>query len=257
MKRTTFLLTVGVCLLALVVCGTWTANGQEPVDELRLLRAENTLLKATMAQRDKEIESLKKEIESSKALTTTLLEKLRAKSSVATTPPVVDPTTPESTTRPQVKQGADLDKWAGFRGLKWGTDIANALGMVLVEDHPDTKYYQREDDKLVIGGAKLEEITYGFYKGRFYRVMTKTDGISNWIALKAAVFAMYGEGNKTNQFIDRWYWGVPFTAVKDVRMTLQYSGIADKASMSMSYVPIETEKEADKAKVAKEAKKDF
>lgn len=62
MKRTAFLLTVGVGLLALGLCGTWAANGQEPADALRLLQAENTLLKATLAQRDKEIESLKTEI---------------------------------------------------------------------------------------------------------------------------------------------------------------------------------------------------
>jgi hypothetical protein len=101
MKRTAFLLTVGAGLLALGLCGTWAANGQEPADALRLLQAENTLLKATMVQRDKEIESLKKEIESSKALTAVLMEKLRAKSGVATTPPVAGPTTPGSVTQPR------------------------------------------------------------------------------------------------------------------------------------------------------------
>jgi hypothetical protein len=262
MKRTAFLLTVGVGLLALGLCGTWTANGQEPADALRLLQAENTLLKATMKQRDKEIESLKKEVESSKALTTTLLEKLRVKSGIATTPPVAGPTTPESATQPQAKQGADQDKWAGFRGLKWGTNIANAPGMVLTEEDGDNKFYRREDDNLAIGEAKLEAIIYGFYKGRFSYLSVRASGLSNWVCLRDATFAMYGQGDKTNRFIERWYWygGKPLPSdgvfASEVFMILEYSEITEKSKISMSG-PLRVEEKADKAKIAKEAKKDF
>lgn len=67
MKRTAFPLTVGAFLLALAAIGTWPAEGQEPADQLRLLRAENQLLKTTVAQRDETIEALKKKIVTLKA----------------------------------------------------------------------------------------------------------------------------------------------------------------------------------------------
>lgn len=61
MKRTAFPLTVGAFLLALAAFGTWPAEGQEPPDELRLLRAENQLLKTTVEALKKKIETLEAE----------------------------------------------------------------------------------------------------------------------------------------------------------------------------------------------------
>ena len=131
--------------------------------------------------------------------------------------------------------------------------------MVLMEDAGDSKFYRRESDKLAIGAAELKRIVYGFYKGRFYYLIIGAEGISNWVGLRDAVFATYGEGYKSNRFIDDWDWGMMGRppGVKEVRMGLEYSEISKKSSMHMFYTPIDAERDADKAKVAKEAKKDF
>lgn len=62
MKRATFLLAAGLVSLAFGPAGAKAADDDQ---ELRLLRAENNLLKATIEQRDKQIEALKKEIQAS------------------------------------------------------------------------------------------------------------------------------------------------------------------------------------------------
>ncbi|MBW2309386.1 MAG: hypothetical protein JRG73_20905, partial [Deltaproteobacteria bacterium] len=91
------------------------------------------------------------------------------------------------------KKGPPIDeKWQGFRGLKWGTNIADAPGMVLVEDSGDNKFYQREGEKLAIGDAQLTEINYGFYKGRFDGVTVEVKDYLNWTVLRDVVFASYG-----------------------------------------------------------------
>jgi len=64
MRRALFILTVGVTVSALWPVG---AKGVEVDQEIRQLRAENNLLKATLAQRDKKIEVMNKEIETLKA----------------------------------------------------------------------------------------------------------------------------------------------------------------------------------------------
>ena len=255
MKRTAFLLTVGVILLALGLFATRAAYGQESVAELPRLRAENTALKAEIAAFKVEVAALKrvtdllhKEVASLKNELTEANSRLRATGEAV--PSLVLP--------PASPTGSPQDKWSGFRGLKWGTNIADAPGMVLIEDHPDAKYYRREGEKLAIGAAQLTEVTYGFYKGRFHYVSIQAEGFSAWVALRDAVFATYGKGYQPNQFIERWCWGVVFPqGVKDVSMGIQYSEITKKTRLHMSYVPIDAEEKADKAERAKGAKKDF
>jgi hypothetical protein len=165
---------------------------------------------------------------------------------VATPAAIPKAATPENTPAPK-------DIWAGFRGLKWGTNIADAPGMVLCEDAGDAKFYRRKDDKLEIGGAELTGITYGFYKGRLYYVIIRAKGSTNWYKFRDAVFATYGKGYQSNQFIEDWYWGTHL----DMGMMLEYSEITEKVSLSMHSKSIQAEEDADEAKKAKEAKKDF
>lgn len=171
------------------------------------------------------------------------------------------PKTPKSTTPPKTKPKALQDKWAGFRGLKWGTNIAKAPGMVLMEDAGDSKFYRREGDKLAIGAAKLERVAYGFYQERFDFVVIEAEGLLNWIPLKDAVFAMYGKGYQPNEFIESWWWGGFLQQVgvgtKDVTMHLKYNDIVEQATLIITYNPIRAERAAHDAKKAKDAAKDF
>lgn len=64
MRRVLFLLTVGMVVTALGPAGAKAADIDQ---EIRVLRAENNLFKATLEQRNKEIKALKQEIEALKA----------------------------------------------------------------------------------------------------------------------------------------------------------------------------------------------
>ena len=146
----------------------------------------------------------------------------------------------------------ELGKWEGFRGLKWGTDIAVAPGMTLVETDGDAKIYQRKKEKLSLGEAKLSGIAYAFYKRRFFTVNVETKGASNWEQLKLAVFTTYGEGEKPKEAVDSWVW-----REEGACLQLEYDQSSEQARLTLSSVRIQDEQLADEAKKAKEAKKDF
>ena len=147
---------------------------------------------------------------------------------------------------------AELGKWEGFRGLKWGTDIAVTPGMTLVETDGDAKIYQRKDDKPSFGEAKLSGIAYAFYKRRFFTVNVETKGPQNWERLKLAVFSTYGEGEKPKETVDSWVW-----REEGACLQLEYDQSSEQARLTLSSVRIQDEQLADEAKKAKEAKKDF
>ncbi|MBE3099009.1 MAG: hypothetical protein IMZ44_17990 [Planctomycetes bacterium] len=284
MKRTAFLLTVGAGLLALGLCGTWAAVTMPERETVKLWNVKvGDRVQITQGEKRVGGEVIKID---------TVRKTLIVKSPGGNQTVVVDANT-IILRNVNVKTTVDSDIWTGVRGLKWGTNIADATGMVLIEENGNCKLYQRTGDKLTIGEAKLKKAVYGFYKGRFYSVNIDVEGSSNWTALKEATFAVYGEGEKPNEFSEGWYWGAsippkpkpretphfqplgqmardvaiagatgstPTPGVKDVGMSLECDTISStagsrkEARLSMFYGPIKDEKKADEAK---EAKKDF
>lgn len=159
-----------------------------------------------------------------------------------------------------VYAGTDPNRWDGFRGLKWATNIkdVNDPNMIVFEDHNKEKYYRRLNDKLSIGDAKLENVDYVFYKDRFFGVMIEAKGYKNFTALKNAVFAYYGEGKQSKEITNLWAWLPALgNSDKDVRIFLTYNENGGETTLVMNYIPIDQEKAADAAKKAKEASKDF
>jgi len=255
-----------VCLVVALITPLLLAETEESQeDRIRRIEAENKALRATMRQLVEENEALKTEnqtlAEEVKALDRKLDEanvRLEETEETASQSPApAGPSTSHAPAEPTCP-AALPDKWAGFRGLKWGTNIADAPGMVLVEDSGHSKYYRREGDKIAIGGAELKRITYGFYKGRFFFLAIRAHGFSNWTALRDATFATFGKGYQPNEFIKEWAWGAGLPAdAKNVSMLLRYNEVAREATLSMSYEPIYDEKRVEEAKEAKEAEKDF
>lgn len=156
---------------------------------------------------------------------------------------------------PEARKKTTLGKWEGFRGLKWGTDIKDAGNMKLVEDGGDIKLYERINEKMAIGQAKLSQLSYIFYKGRFGHVTIETQGWSNWNNLQRNVFARYGIGKRVNESIDRWIWdnALDHTTDKNVSLLLRYNSISEKAQMLIIYKPIREQETNDKEREAKAA----
>lgn len=155
---------------------------------------------------------------------------------------------------------SNSDKWAGFRNLKWGTNIKamNDPNMILVEKGNELTIYRSLDDKLSIGNAELSSLLYTCFQDRFCAVMIETKKWSNFAHLRDAVFAYYGEGYKQNEFIDEWMWNSRLpTGPKNVMMGLEYNKFSEEGKLGIFYQPIWEELENADAKAAKEAGIDF
>ena len=103
----------------------------------------------------------------------------------------------------QFNEGTEPD---GFRGIKWGTDLATVPGMTMVGKTRVSSVYQKADDELKLGDATLTKILYYAYDGKFYEARLfmkegeanwealKKEEAKNWQALRAAMQERYGPG---------------------------------------------------------------
>jgi hypothetical protein len=92
--------------------------------------------------------------------------------------------------------GGKLDRENGFRGARFGSAPADAAGMELVSGRAagGTATWIRPSDRLRLGNAKLDAVTYGYFDDQLYFVALFTSGRGN--AKKALGFleARYGLG---------------------------------------------------------------
>jgi hypothetical protein len=141
-----------------------------------------------------------------------------------------------------------------FRGIAWGTNIASIQHeMTLTEEEGDSKCYARTNDKLSIGDAKVTDISYCFYKGRFYFAVINFSGITNYSFLKTTLFEKYGAGYQANQFMEDYTWGLGSTVTID----LNYSEVSGKGIIAYTQQEISQQKEADSKIKGKAAGKEL
>ncbi len=117
----------------------------------------------------------------------------------------------------------------GFRDLAWGTNLSDVKGLEYVVTSGDTEIYIRPSDVMKIGGAELKRITYGFWKGKFFAVTIDVEGLANYEALKKSTFKRFGEGRKTNRFMENYIW----PRDKNTMMSLEYKKILRKGILYM------------------------
>jgi len=129
----------------------------------------------------------------------------------------------------------------GFRGIKWGNNIKDLKGMGIAADDGDSKYYIRKNDKLKIGDAVLESITYGFYKNRFHFVLIEFKAGTNYMKIKETLFEQYGAGNQNNEFLEQYTW-----YGSNVDILLKYSKISKEGRISYFYKPLTDEQTKDR-----------
>jgi hypothetical protein len=96
----------------------------------------------------------------------------------------------------------------GFRGIKWGTKIETLKDMRKLYTKGNTTVYMRKNDKLQIGDAELQNISYMFWQDKFYSVYIQTKGYLNWAALKKVLFLKFGKGNQDNKYTEYYRWGL-------------------------------------------------
>ena len=55
-----------------------------------------------------------------------------------------------------------------FRGVKWGAEVSSVSGLNQIANDGDLVFYEKSDDALQIEEIRLDQVIYGFHKGRFY-----------------------------------------------------------------------------------------
>jgi hypothetical protein len=140
----------------------------------------------------------------------------------------------------------------GFRGIKWGTNFKDLPGMIMSKADGNFKLYSKKDDKLSIGNATLRDISYGFFKDRFFQVRINFNNGDNFVKLIKTLEEQYGTGDRPNRFLMEYMW-----LSDTISIVLHYDKIKDSGFIIYFYEPINAEKkEADK-EVSRKAAKDL
>ena len=125
----------------------------------------------------------------------------------------------------------------GFRGIKWGTNISELTDMLVAESGKDTLYYVRKNDTMKIGDADIDQISYGFYKSRFFQVLVEYKGYVNFTKLKAILIGQYGKPEQPNQLMEKYFW-----SGGTVDIFFDYSEMSKRGNIYYAFRPIQQEK---------------
>lgn len=93
-----------------------------------------------------------------------------------------------------------------FQGITWGTPLTELTGLVVTDASGPVKYYRRTGDLLKLGEAKLEQLSYGFYDGKFYSVLIGFKGRTNFERAKTHLLTNYGEAAKISSGGMNYKW---------------------------------------------------
>jgi hypothetical protein len=125
----------------------------------------------------------------------------------------------------------------GFRGIEWAANISALTDMLIVESGKDSEYYCRKNDKMKIGDADIDQISYGFYKNRFYVVLVEYHGFLNFTKLKTILLEQYGKPDQPNRLMENYFW---FGGTVDIYF--DYNEIFKKGYIYYSFRPIQQER---------------
>lgn len=121
----------------------------------------------------------------------------------------------------------------GFRGLRFGRDIATIPGMVPAYREGAADYYRRPADNLDLGELRLSDILYGFHKGRFFTVVMRAPSAADFAPLRQAYAVKYGPPRAVPATLEEdliWSWPKAQIALSldaaDGGLTIRYADAA-------------------------------
>jgi hypothetical protein len=121
----------------------------------------------------------------------------------------------------------------GFRGLRFGRDIATIPGMEPAYREGAAAYYRRPGDNLDLGELRLSDILYGFHKGKLFTVVTRAPSAEDFSPLRQAYNAKYGPPKAVPATLEEdlvWSWPKAQIALSldaaDGGLTIRYADAA-------------------------------
>jgi hypothetical protein len=96
-----------------------------------------------------------------------------------------------------------------FSDLRWGTKISAIKGLEKVQDpegQEGVAEYLLKKENVKFGKAMLSSIHYAFWREQLYTVTIRTEGGSNYTALRDEVYRLFGEGHRVKQSFEKYLW---------------------------------------------------
>ena len=116
-----------------------------------------------------------------------------------------------SSPAPTVPGLALIDQQNGFRDHHFGDPLTSFPGLhpspYSAAVSPDVREYEKSaaQEQLQVGDAKLRQLHYSFYQGRFYQVTIRGAGLGS-AGLLAALTSRYGPPTQPNPYQREYWW---------------------------------------------------
>ncbi len=127
-----------------------------------------------------------------------------------------------------------------FRGIKWGVEASSVSGLNQIADEGNLILYEKTGDLLQMSEVRLDQVVYGFYKGRFYMGMVyfPTAGFKR---IEETLTRQLGQPAKPDNTPSKLIWDGDSVSVL---LTLGES--SDQSRLVYVYKPIQLEVELKK-----------
>ncbi len=122
----------------------------------------------------------------------------------------------------------------GFRGARFGERLSAIPGMIPVFQNGDVRYCRRENENLDLGGIRLKDVLYFFYKDRFYYVSMLVSRYDDFEPLRAAYLKKYGKPRENLTALNEnyvWTW-------EDAQISLDRNATDGAVEIAYAFVPL-------------------
>ncbi|MFZ2445427.1 MAG: hypothetical protein WAW37_03645 [Syntrophobacteraceae bacterium] len=127
-----------------------------------------------------------------------------------------------------------------FRNIKWGTDFSSLSGFNQIAKDGELAFYEKNNDTLQLEDLKLEQVIYGFHKGRFYTAMIYFP-VTGFSRMKEIMVRGLGEPTSPDKTPSKLVWDG-----SNVTVLLTSAEGSDTARLAYLYKPVQLEIELKK-----------
>lgn len=124
-----------------------------------------------------------------------------------------------------------------FRGILWAAEASSVSGLSQIAGEGNLALYEKSDDRLQMGEVRLEQVIYGFYKGRFYMGMVYFPAVG-FKRIEEMLTRQLGQPAKPDNTPSRLIWDGD-----NVSVLLTLGDSSDQGRLVYIYKPIQLEVE--------------
>lgn len=125
------------------------------------------------------------------------------------------------------------DVSSGFRGIPWGTLLAQVPSMELMDQGYGRALGQRPDDVLTFGKIPLQKITYESREGRFFAATLHFLGEDNYTAILRRIQDEHGTPKIAHAYANVYVWHPD-----QVSLSLRYYRSEGRGEARYAYLPL-------------------